>query len=173
MELRESRNLILLEARSKNLTNFAQPSASFSAPPDGIFADPKRTVSGRLNRRQRELRGLRASCCQSATQPTAEQRDWIPPTSFASRPNGRYLATRVSSFKIYLRFLLRNQNKKSRRPGNECGPNGCTMRGESTHILHLKIESVYNSCADVRRSESSRLFGTFLAPHARLVCTML
>jgi len=46
MELRESRNLIPLEARSKNLTNFAQPSASFSAPPDGIFADPKRTVSG-------------------------------------------------------------------------------------------------------------------------------
>src|SRR5216684_1822440 len=67
---------------------------------------------------------------------------------------------RVSSFKIYLRFLLRNQNKKSRRPGNEYGPNGCTMRGESTHILHLKIESVYNSCAEVRRSESSRLFST-------------
>jgi hypothetical protein len=112
MELRESRNLIPLEARSKNLTNFAQPSASFSAPPDGIFADPKRTVSRTLNCRQRELRGLRASCCQSSTQPTAEQRDWIPPTSFASRPNGRYLATHFKFQNISGVFVTKSEQEE-------------------------------------------------------------
>ncbi len=54
MELRESRNLIPLEARSKNLTNFAQPSASFSAPPDGIFADPKRAIFGTVGEQEGE-----------------------------------------------------------------------------------------------------------------------